>query len=319
MALDLELLAYALLDDVTDEDHVLAVRRGRRVRALEGLRRDRHEALVVEVELRGLAIAVLGDIGPDLRLLTAELERCHPRHLRPAADSRGSERDGVEGGDGVLAEGVQEIGGVHEEQVAVLVDERLVTIERVAPHLLPDTLDDVLAIVIAVVEEYTGLAIELGVAECRELGAARSLVLAVDALADRVDGIVVDQGADVRGVALGGHEHRTVGVGEDRHVHELRAAGLGAIDRVEDEHDLVALRADGVTGEVVGIAGLRKEGVGVVGEARVEFNERDGGQHDENSVSLWSKNRLRAGLPQIPTGNANSRRNMPDPHKLVKD
>lgn len=320
-ALDLELLGLRVDvlagGAVGDEDHLLAVDGRGRVRSLEGLHREGLEGLVVE-EVDGVLIAIRLDVRPHLLLLVTDLDGRRTRQLRALADRLDLHRGVAEGGDGVLAKRVEEVERVHEEQIAALVDERLVAVHGVALQLFPDALDEVLAVLVLGVEEHAGLAVELGVAERRELRAAGRLVLAVDAPADRVVGAVGDQAANVRGVQLRGHQHRTVGVGEDRHVHELRAAGLGAVDRVEHERDLPVQRADGVPGEVVGIAGLHEEGVGVVDEALVEGTKREDGQHWRTPFLFGSKNRLRAGLPRIPTGNANSRRNMPSIRKLVK-
>lgn len=267
-----------VLDGAADQDHVLAVDGRGRVRPLEGLHREGLEALVVEVEDGGLVVAVLGDVGPHLLLLVADLDRRRPRHLRPATDRLGGEGDGAEGGDGVLAERVEEIGRVHEEQVAVLVDDRLVAVDGVALHLLPDALDGVLSVRALVVEEDAVLAVELGVTERRQLDVAERPVLRVDALADLVGRVAVDQIPDVRGVELRGHDHRAAGIGEDPDVHQLGAAGLRPVHGVEDEGDLAVLGADGVAHQVAGIAGLHEEDVRLGLEALGEGSEQEG-QH----------------------------------------
>lgn len=306
-----------VLDGATDQDHVLAVDGRGRIRPLEGLHREGLEALVVEVEDGGLVVAVLGDVGPHLLLLAADLDRRRPRHLRPATDRLDGERDALEGGDGALAERVQEVDRVHEEQVAVLVHDRLVAVDGVALHLLPDALDGVLPVRTLLVEEDAILAVELGVAERRELHVAGRLVLGVDAIGDLVGRVVVDQVTDIRSVELRSHDHRTVGIGKDHDVHQLGAASLRPLLGVEDEGDLAVLGADGVARQVAGIAGLREEDVRLGLEALGEGSEQEG-QH-WGLPWLGPKNRLRAGLPRIPTGNATAGQNMHEIPNSVKD
>ncbi len=258
---------------VADQDHVVAVHGRSGVGAVEGLGVELLEGLEVEEVDHVLALVLL-DVGPHLLLRAVDLDRGGARHLGAVADHDlllGLVDDPLEG---VAAQDVQEGDGGHGGQEVAHVDQRHVAVDGGALDVLPHALHDVLAVAVEVVEEDADLVVQLGVAQGRELDAPGGLVLGVDGPADLVRLLAVDLGGELRAVALADDQHGRVR--QDGDVEQLDAARLRAVDGVEDEGDVVAVRVDGVPGQDLGVAGLREDlvaGLGVLQALEEELEQ----------------------------------------------